>query len=201
MGPLRNGTGTEGGRQGKSNKANESTKAQHLQQPTAEWPAMLQAGPCTVYTVSRKSKLKPASVNFLPAQVQIKGRQTTCGLRNKRLHTVFVLSSCGVILWVAKMTHTPSLWRCLLFVMLLPCLLSISTSLCSPLCYISLTSNSSFIHFFLQWDSCPNGMTSQKNLTRNLRYRSVLLKSVPGLFEVCDQWFKTNIFFFLHHAA
>lgn len=98
MGPLRNETGTERGRQGKSNKANESTKAQQLQQHRAEWPAMLQATPCTVFTLSRESKLKPATVNFLPAQVQIKGRQTACGLRNKRLNTVFVLSSCGVIL-------------------------------------------------------------------------------------------------------
>lgn len=169
-------------------------KAQHLQQHTAEWPAMLQARLCTVYTVSRESKLKPATVNFLPAQVQIKGQQTTCGLRNKRLHTVFVLSSCGVILWVAKVTHTPSLRQCLLFVMLLPCLLSISASLCSPLCCISITSNSSFIHFFLQWDSYRTGMTPQKNTTSNLRYRSVLLKSVPGL---CGAFF----FFFLHHAT
>lgn len=110
----------------------------------------------------QRSKMKETITmgTFPPCTSTNKCQQKTCGVTNKRLHTVFVLSSCGVILWAAKVKHAPDLWRRLQFVMLVPCLLSISLSRCLPLCCLSNTSTSSLICFFVQWELTPDSVTS-----------------------------------------
>lgn len=133
----------------------------------------------------QRSKMKETITmgTFPPCTSANKCQQKTCGVTNKRLHTVFVLSSCGVILWAAKVKHAPDLWRRLQFVMLLPCLFSISPSHCLPLCCVSNTSTSSLICFFVQWELTPDSGTSLHALGCPF---SVPLKSVTDwLLLVC----------------
>lgn len=94
---------------------------------------------------------------FPPRTKRNNYQQKTGSVTKKRLHTVFVLSSCVVILQAAKVKHTPNLRRCLQFVMLLLCLLSICSSLCLPLWCLSNTSTSSFILFFVL--ACSESVT------------------------------------------
>lgn len=91
----------------------------------------------------------------------------------------FVLSSCGVILWIAKVTHIlpRSNTLCFLFVMLSPLLLSISVSLLTSLLYFNHFPFIFHLFSFLR-DSAPAGVTLQKNTTSTLRCRSVLLKKM-----------------------
>lgn len=99
-------------------------------------------------------------LHFLPATSTKKCQPQTCGATNKRLHTVFVLSSCGASLRAAKVKHAPDLRRRLQFVMLVSRLLSTAPSHRLPLCCVSNTSSSSFICLFVQSALTPDNETA-----------------------------------------
>lgn len=97
---------------------------------------------------------------FPPCTSTKKCQPQTCGATNKRLHTVFVLSSCGVSHWAAKVKRAPDFRRRLKFVMLVSRLLSMAPSHRLPLCCVSNTSSSSFICLFVQRELTPHNETA-----------------------------------------